>query len=713
VNQDQVGMMLVAVGVVVLFAGALDGSVNQGRQRSPSGWLVRNFVTGAPLVAAPMLRRTGSPARALARVGVVAGAAGGAVVATVAGPAALAIAAGAVGLLVLVVARLVERAQRWLVRQGVWADVAWAWLVRNFVSGDPVRVGPALRDTTGRMELLAERAKVAGPRLAGVGVAGGAVYELAGAVVAGGAPGPLWLSFVGGLAVPAAVAVLIGLGLRSAVDRAHFQRWVLPLHLALHGPLGYPLEIDPRKYLVVPRGKAAEGDGVLVIAPPTFGFEDKKTALVRDLTIRKLALADVTDHWEGKAHHSYLQLRPKAHAPDTALFAEIQVQALIEKAKASEPLIGLTIGDKPVAFNLDSETPHLLWSAGTGGGKSSLIRAMVAQLMHHGAHVVVIDLKRHSQPWLRGLPGVTYVRDAEDIHDTFIWLAAEGNRRNKAWDDVPLGGQGPRFPRLVVVCEELNATFSKLRRHWSTIRSSSDPQLSPAVEGFQDLLFMGRAVQINVLAVTQMATAKDLGGPEARENFALRILARYTPNAWKMLVPEITYRPASTIPGRVVVCRAGTAYETQAVFFTDTEARDWATAGRPATDLDVPTSQGERTSVRQGKDPENFSPSPTEVTQTPGRTLTVINGGPNPADEDGERGVTLRQASADEGQGVVADKLHNLRKAPQLDPEFPQPIGTRKVRGGTADVYDPDQLARWHRNRPGTKGVRRDNGAQQ
>ena len=109
----------------------------------------------------------------------------------------------------------------------------------------------------------------------------------------------------------------------------------------------------------------------------------------------------------------------------------------------------------------------------------------------------------------------------------------------------------------MVICEELNATFSKLRRYWSTIRTSGDPQLSPAVEGFQDLLFMGRAVQIHVLAITQMATAKDLGGPEARENFVVRILARYTPNAWKMLVPEITYRPAPTIPGRVMVCRSG------------------------------------------------------------------------------------------------------------------------------------------------------------
>lgn len=557
-NKDHVGIVLVAVAVLVLSAGALDGRVNQGRRRSPGGWLVHNFVTGSPLIPGPTLRGTGSPARALARIGVVAGAAGGWLLATVAGPAAVAAAAGAVGVVALVVGRLLERAQRWLVREGVWADVAWWWLVRNFVSGDPVRPGPALRDTTGG-ELLAERAKVAVPRLVALGAGGGAVYELVGVVVAGGAPGPVWLAFVIGLAAPALAAVLVGLGLRSAVERAHFQRWVLPLHLAVHDLLGYPLDFEPRRYLHVPRGKAAEGDGVVIEAQPTFSFEDKTCDRVAALTIRKLALADVTTHWEGKAHHAYLQVRPRQHAPTTALFAEIQVRALIEKAKASAPVIGLTIGNKPVAFDLDSETPHVLLSMGTGAGKSALLRSMTAQLMHHGAHVVVIDFKRHSQQWLRGLPGVTYVRDPEDIHDMFVWLATEGDRRNRAWDNVPLGAEGPRFPRLVVVCEELNGTFSKLRRYWSSIRSSSQPQLSPAVEGFQDLLFMGRAVQIHVLAVTQMATAKDLGGPEARENFALRVLARYTQNAWRMLVPEIAYRPPSIIAGRLVVCRAGTA----------------------------------------------------------------------------------------------------------------------------------------------------------
>jgi DNA helicase HerA-like ATPase len=100
------------------------------------------------------------------------------------------------------------------------------------------------------------------------------------------------------------------------------------------------------------------------------------------------------------------QLRPRQRPPDTVRFADPDVRAAVEKAKPSAPLIGLTCGNRPVAVDLDRESPHVLLSAGTGGGKSSTIRALAAQLMHHGATTWVLDAKRHSHAWLRDVPGV-------------------------------------------------------------------------------------------------------------------------------------------------------------------------------------------------------------------------------------------------------------------------------------------------------------------
>ena len=54
---------------------------------------------------------------------------------------------------------------------------------------------------------------------------------------------------------------------------------------------------------------------------------------------------------------------------------------------------------------------------------------------------------------------------------------------------------------------------------------------------------MGRQVRLHVLLVAQSATARALGGPEMRDQFATRLLARYTQNAWRILAPEITPHP--------------------------------------------------------------------------------------------------------------------------------------------------------------------------
>ena len=58
-----------------------------------------------------------------------------------------------------------------------------------------------------------------------------------------------------------------------------------------------------------------------------------------------------------------------------------------------------------------------------------------------------------------------------------------------------------------------------------------------------------------------------ISGPEARENFGIRVLGRYSVAAWRVLVPEITpIPPKSTIRGRVQVCVAGEREETQVAY---------------------------------------------------------------------------------------------------------------------------------------------------
>ncbi|MFE4337406.1 hypothetical protein ACFRQM_51495 [Streptomyces sp. NPDC056831] len=136
---------------------------------------------------------------------------------------------------------------------------------------------------------------------------------------------------------------------------------------------------------------------------------------------------------------------------------------------------------------------------------------------------------------------------------------------------------------MLILLEEINATMKQLARYWEKIRESGDPKASPAVDALNEILYMGRQLRMHVLLVAQSATARALGGPEVRRQFATRILARYSVNAWRMLAPEVHPAPKSTKHhGRAQVVIGGTARETQVLFFTETEAREWATTGKTA-----------------------------------------------------------------------------------------------------------------------------------
>ncbi|MET8031158.1 hypothetical protein [Streptomyces avermitilis] len=91
-------------------------------------------------------------------------------------------------------------------------------------------------------------------------------------------------------------------------------------------------------------------------------------------------------------------------------------------------VIGVGTDGQPVTVGLDGAA-HVLVSTCSGGGSSTILRTLTAQLLHHGAHALVLDYKRISQPWARELPTVTYRVDVADIHDALVGLADELRRR--------------------------------------------------------------------------------------------------------------------------------------------------------------------------------------------------------------------------------------------------------------------------------------------
>lgn len=219
-----------------------------------------------------------------------------------------------------------------------------------------------------------------------------------------------------------------------------------------------------------------------------------------------------------------------------------------------------------VSLSLDS--PHIACSAGSGAGKSVLAMLIAVQVLLKGGRVLIIDMKG-SHRWALGLPGVTYCMEPADMHPALIGVANLADRRNKEaiihpedWDP----GQ-----RVFVIFEEMNATVGLLKSYWQKNREKGDPKFSPAIDAFRFLTYTGRSAKVNLFGVAQMLTANTTGGPESRESFGVRCLARYTTNAWKMLVPECAMPRKSKVLGRWQVAIAGEATETQVGYLRPSE----------------------------------------------------------------------------------------------------------------------------------------------
>src|SRR4051794_1850506 len=119
----------------------------------------------------------------------------------------------------------------------------------------------------------------------------------------------------------------------------------------------------------------------------------------------------------------------KTTLPKLLRLTDPRIREQLQALPASAVLIGLGADGQPVCADLDNESPHVLVCNAPGGGTTTILRTLTAQLLRHGAHALVLDRKRVSHRWARELPTVTYRADIADIHDALVALAAELKRR--------------------------------------------------------------------------------------------------------------------------------------------------------------------------------------------------------------------------------------------------------------------------------------------
>ena len=106
------------------------------------------------------------------------------------------------------------------------------------------------------------------------------------------------------------------------------------------------------------------------------------------------------------------------------------IRHLIEAAKWHELVLGYGVGGQPVIRSLGKAVPHWGLSMPSGDGKSVVAELLAAQMLFHGAVVLILDYKVFSHPWaLFKMPNVCYAGTTEQIHQSLLWLKEEAAAR--------------------------------------------------------------------------------------------------------------------------------------------------------------------------------------------------------------------------------------------------------------------------------------------
>lgn len=458
---------------------------------------------------------------------------------------------------------------------------------------------------------------------------------------------------------------------RYVVARArHHKRLVRPLyetatmitgastvHAHAHGD-------DHKRYLTIPRNYRNNPDArIRLTVPPTWEGRSPDVKRINDLFAKRLG-----GQWDiahvATAYPPYVELRPSPSPPGKLSFTDIK--RALDAGNQNRLIIGVGTHDSIIDIDLDSDAPHVALSMGTGGGKSSLLRLIVAYLIHHGVERVdIIDPKRVSHNWAKGIPGVF-------IHRTMAeqMLALSEFRKRMEVRYTELEQDDTRlFPRHVLVIEEQNSWMDYAKTYWEDYRAELDsaergrtPKRNPAIGDLAYALFQGRQARMNIISVFQSMSASAAGGRDMRENYGAKILARYTGQTWKMLVGTSPVPRSSRIPGRGRYALGDSDAEVQFAFITEDEAIAYALAGVPV-------------SARAG---------------SPLMTVSADGAG---SDEPASA-MSLREMC---DAGIIPMRYSTAKRArTRAGSEFPQgeptPVGT---------LYSPAAVLAWHASRKG------------
>lgn len=221
----------------------------------------------------------------------------------------------------------------------------------------------------------------------------------------------------------------------------------------------------------------------------------------------------------------------------------------LKKCTRGTYVAGYDKDDKPYVLSHMGDWPMKGYSMNSGTGKSTLLRAEIAQLLHNepNARVIAWDTKRVSLNCFSGIPGFTLYNNPRDI--PAMWkgwedLKAEMDRRYALLEEDPT----LEFDPIYAFLEEGNDFAIQLKAYWRKTKKAeiNSKDANPSLWfDIAEVLFQGREVGIFVSAVEQLFLDKYFGGMSLRGCFGTIGMAGFKPQLFKTIngvVPSLPYQ---------------------------------------------------------------------------------------------------------------------------------------------------------------------------
>ncbi len=457
------------------------------------------------------------------------------------------------------------------------------------------------------------------------------------------------------------------------------------------------------RWVRVPRTyRDHEGAPVEVMLPSNFTGADEghKRRLVTAVGAR-LGMRDPIVEWDLLGSQPRLLLKTPPAPPEKVTYADIE--RWLQESEEYRPVLGFTGPKTILNAEMQGDSPHIALSAGPGAGKSTLAKFVIMQALRWGWGVVILDWKMtEAYEWAKGLQGVTYITDIEDIHDMGERLGQEVDIRKKA----KLAGRA----KVLVIRDEWNVTAELLLAYWTARRAQLEPEerrvtpvKSPALAGFAKLDFGGREFGLHDFVITQRLSARAFNGnADIRECFGIRCMARYSMQTKVMLVGNMKPFPKnSNHPGRWTIVTGADVAVVQVPLVTGEEAREYAMGGQenpltPFSSEYYPAVAQRPNEAPALEDPLGHDPASDLAGSEEMEALEATEVQPS----------ELRKLSEMvDGLAHLGITLNILQKASKtFEHGFPTPLGGTPNRGYT---YDYQQVKEWAMRRHAARQAER------